>query len=67
MANTPFTHVRHNCEREGKYFSSEIEMLVSINIFSSDKVFSFGGKRLISIMKSKNFGVESPLTGVILC
>jgi hypothetical protein len=56
--------VRHNCEREGKYFSPEIEMLVSANIFSSDKVFSFG---LIFIMKSKNFGVESPLTGVILC
>jgi hypothetical protein len=59
--------VRRNREREGKYFSPEIEMLVSVNIFSSDKIFSFGGIRLIFIMKSKNFEDGSPLTGVILC
>jgi hypothetical protein len=53
--------------KEKAKFFTRIEMLVLVNIFFSDKIFSFRGIRLIFIMKRKNFGDGSPLTGVILC
>jgi len=42
-------------------------VLTSVRLFYSHT--TYGGRRswIIFIMKSKNFGVESPLTGVILC